>query len=100
MSQGHREGGPSLGDRVAALPRMFSSAISGQYPNSRARLSLLVLALAYLVSPIDLLPEAFLGLLGLLDDAVVAVWLGGAFLDETDRFVRWERDPRSPGISR
>jgi uncharacterized membrane protein YkvA (DUF1232 family) len=61
---------------------------------------MLVFALAYLVSPIDLLPEAFLGLLGLVDDAVVAVWLGGAFLDETDRFVRWERDRRPPTVTR
>jgi uncharacterized membrane protein YkvA (DUF1232 family) len=63
-------------------------------------LGLLVLALAYPVSPIDLVPEAFLGFFGLVDDAVVALWLGGAFLDETDRFVAWEADRRPPAPPR
>jgi uncharacterized membrane protein YkvA (DUF1232 family) len=53
---------------------------------------LIVLALAYLVSPVDLVPEAFLALLGLTDDALVALWLGGAFLAETDHFLAWERE--------
>ena len=72
---------------------MLRGALSGQYPAlSRGRLGLIVLALAYLVSPIDLVPEAFLALLGLTDDAVVALWLGGAFLAETERFLEWERE--------
>ncbi len=25
------------------------------------------------------------------DDAVVALWLGGTFVAETERFLRWER---------
>ncbi len=51
---------------------------------------MVALALAYLVSPVDLVPEAFLALLGLGDDALVAMWLGGAFLAETDRYLEWE----------
>jgi uncharacterized membrane protein YkvA (DUF1232 family) len=71
---------------------MLRGAVTGQYPErSRGRLGLILLALAYLVSPIDLMPEAFLSLVGLVDDAVVALWLGGAFLAETDRFLEWER---------
>jgi uncharacterized membrane protein YkvA (DUF1232 family) len=53
-----------------------------------------VLGLAYLVSPVDLVPEAFLGLIGLGDDAVVALWLAGTFLAETDRFLGWETSSR------
>jgi uncharacterized membrane protein YkvA (DUF1232 family) len=48
--------------------------------------------LAYLVSPVDLLPEVVLPLLGFADDGVVALWLGGAFLAETERFLAWERE--------
>ena len=44
------------------------------------------------MSPIDLVPEAFLLLLGLVDDAAVAVWLAGAVLSETERFLIWERE--------
>ena len=30
-------------------------------------------------------------LLGLADDGVVALWLAGAFLAETDNYLGWER---------
>jgi uncharacterized membrane protein YkvA (DUF1232 family) len=71
---------------------MVGDALAGRYAAlGRGRLALLGLALAYLVSPIDLVPEAFVPLLGLADDGVVALWLAGAFLVETDRFLAWER---------
>ncbi|MHA6618647.1 YkvA family protein [Pseudonocardia sp. DLS-67] len=82
-----------MGERFSALPRMLGGALSGRYPAmSRGRVGLIVLALAYLVSPLDLVPEAFVPLLGLADDGVVALWLGGAFLAETERFLAWERE--------
>jgi uncharacterized membrane protein YkvA (DUF1232 family) len=75
---------------------MVGDALAGRYAAlGRGRLALLGLALAYLVSPIDLVPEAFVPLLGLADDGVVALWLAGAFLAETDRFLAWERDRRA-----
>jgi uncharacterized membrane protein YkvA (DUF1232 family) len=81
-----------MGERLGALPRMLRGALTGSYPSlSRGRLGLILLALAYLVSPLDLLPEAFLPLIGLADDGVVALWLGGAFIAETERFLAWER---------
>jgi uncharacterized membrane protein YkvA (DUF1232 family) len=92
IAQSHRPGAPGVGERARAVPRMLRGALSGRYPAlSRGRLGLIVLALAYLVSPVDLVPEMFLALLGLTDDAVVALWLGGTFLAETDRFLEWER---------
>jgi uncharacterized membrane protein YkvA (DUF1232 family) len=76
---------------------MFGAAVSGKYAElGRGRLAMLALALAYLISPVDLVPEVVLGLLGLGDDAVVALWLGGALLVETDRYLDWER--RQPTI--
>jgi uncharacterized membrane protein YkvA (DUF1232 family) len=92
VTQSRRPGAAGLGERARALPRLLRGAVSGRYPAlSRGRIGLIVLALAYLVSPIDLLPEAFLPLVGLADDGVVALWLGGAFLAETERFLAWER---------
>jgi uncharacterized membrane protein YkvA (DUF1232 family) len=94
---GNRRGAPGFGDRVRAVPRMLGAALSGAYSGlGRGRLALLVLAVAYLVSPVDLVPEMFLGLFGLGDDAVVALWLGGALLAETDRYLEWER--RQPTV--
>ncbi|HVL86029.1 MAG TPA: YkvA family protein [Pseudonocardia sp.] len=93
MSRGRRPDAPGLGEQLRAVPRMLTAALSGRYPHlGRGRLALLVLAVAYLVSPVDLVPEMVLALLGLADDAFVALWLGGAFLVETDRFLQWERD--------
>jgi len=71
---------------------MVREALSGRYAAlGRTRLALLGLALAYLISPVDLIPEAVVPLLGLADDGVVALWLAGAFLAETDNYLSWER---------
>ena len=92
VTQSRRPGSPGPGERVRALPRLVTGAVNGRYAGlGRGRLALFVLALAYLASPVDLVPEVLLGLLGLTDDAVVALWLGGAFLVETDRYLAWER---------
>jgi uncharacterized membrane protein YkvA (DUF1232 family) len=85
-----RRGGPSLGRRLAAIPRMIGATLSGRY-DGKGRLFAMVVAAAYIISPIDLIPEAFLLVFGLIDDAAVAVWLAGAVLSETDRFLEWER---------
>ena len=90
--RGQQPGGPALGDRLSAVPRMVREAVSGQYAAlGRGRLALLALGLAYLLSPLDLVPEAVVPLLGLADDGVVALWLAGSFLAETDRYLNWER---------
>lgn len=91
ITQSRRRGAPGIGERFTALPRLITAAASGRFPEARGRLVLIVLGLAYLASPVDLVPELFLGLIGLGDDAVVAVWIAGAFLSETDRFLSWER---------
>jgi uncharacterized membrane protein YkvA (DUF1232 family) len=89
---GNRPGAPAIPDRLRALPRMVGHAVVGRYPGlGLARLALIAVAVAYLVSPVDLVPEAFLSVFGLGDDAVVAMWLGGVFLVETQRFLEWER---------
>jgi uncharacterized membrane protein YkvA (DUF1232 family) len=85
-----RRGGPSLGRRLAAIPRMIGAIVTGRY-DGKARLAGMALAGAYIVSPIDLVPEAFLLWFGLVDDAAIAVWLAGAVLSETERFLEWER---------
>jgi uncharacterized membrane protein YkvA (DUF1232 family) len=84
----HR-GGPTLGQRLGAVPRMLWFALTGRY-DGKLRVALMTAAMIYIVSPIDFIPEAFLGPLGLIDDAGVAVWLAGAVLSETERFLEWE----------
>jgi len=87
-------GGPSIGTRLAAIPRMMKATASGQYDGGM-RLALMAAATAYVVSPIDLVPEAFLLVLGLADDALMITWLAGSVLAETERFLTWEANRRS-----
>lgn len=82
-------GGPGLGKRLAALPRMIAATLRGEYDGG-LRLALMTAATAYIVSPIDLVPEAFLAVLGLADDALMITWLAGSVLSETERFLEWE----------
>jgi uncharacterized membrane protein YkvA (DUF1232 family) len=83
-------GGPSIGQRLGALPRMIMATLRGKYDGGM-RLAMMFGATAYILSPIDLFPEAILLVFGLVDDAVVATWLAGAVLSETERFLDWER---------
>ncbi|MET7965239.1 YkvA family protein [Micromonospora sp. NPDC005305] len=87
-------GGPSLGARLAAMPRMIRATARGEYDGG-LRLALMAGATAYIVSPIDLLPEIPLAIFGLADDAVMVTWLAGSVLAETERFLEWEARRRS-----
>nr|WP_296072585.1 YkvA family protein [uncultured Actinoplanes sp.] len=83
-------GGPSIGKRLAALPRMMKATATGQYDGGM-RVALMAAATAYIVSPIDVIPEAFFLIFGLADDAVMITWLAGSVLSETARFLEWEK---------
>ena len=83
-------GGPSIGKRLAALPRMLKATAKGEYDGGM-RVALMTAATLYVVSPIDAVPEAALLVFGLADDAVMITWLAGAVLAETERFLEWEK---------
>ena len=83
-------GGPPLGRRLAALPRMIGATTRREYDGG-LRLALMAAATAYVVSPVDVVPEALLWVFGLADDAVMLTWLAGSVLAETERFLEWEQ---------
>ena len=88
-----RAGTPGLGARLTSLPRLVRATLRGEYAGTtRARLLALVAALLYVVSPIDLVPELLLPILGLGDDALVIGWVAAALINETESFLTWERD--------
>jgi uncharacterized membrane protein YkvA (DUF1232 family) len=98
LARALRAGGPGFGRRLAALPRMIKATIKGEYDGGY-RLLLMVGAMLYIVSPIDLVPELALLAVGLIDDAFVVTWLVGAFLSETERFLEWEKSRgRGPSV--
>lgn len=88
-----RGGGPyGLAQRLGALPRLLLTAARGAYRDwDRRRAMAVAVGFLYVVSPVDLVPEALLGIFGLADDALVAAWLAGAVLSEVDHFLDWEK---------
>jgi len=69
------------------------ATVKGTYPGaSRGRVLAIVGALLYVVSPVDLVPELVLPLVGLGDDAVVIAWIVTSLVNETESFLRWESD--------
>ena len=88
-------GGPSVGARLSCLPRLTRAVAKGEYTQvGPTRLALLAAAAAYVVSPVDLLPEALVGVVGLADDAIVLGWLTTALIEDTDGFLAWEKAGR------
>lgn len=97
-----RPGGPSLSTRLASLPRLVRASFAGRYAGPTAsRLALIALAVAYIVSPVDLVPEGALLMLGVVDDAMVLGWLAAAVVTETESFLAWERGgtTAAPGMA-
>ncbi len=99
ISGRRRPGAPGVGRLLAAFPRMIIATLTGRYPGLQpGRLGLMLLAALYIVSPIDLIPEAALLVAGLADDAFVLAWLAGALLSETEAFLDWEAAGRPAGF--
>lgn len=74
--------------RLSAVPRMIRDTMSGDYDGlGKGRVLAMTMALAYLISPVDLIPEALLTIPGLVDDTAFAVWLLAAATTAADRYL-------------
>ena len=94
------EGPQSFGKRVASLPGLVRDTVNGRYDGlGRGRLAMMALAVAYIVSPIDLLPEALLTLPGMMDDAAVAAWLIASLMGATAAYQSWGSEGHGPSMS-
>ena len=87
-----RPGGPGPATRLRAVARMVSATLAGRYDGlGIGRLALMLTAVAYVVSPVDLVPEGALLMLGIADDAMVLGWLAAALVGGTEDFLAWEQ---------
>jgi uncharacterized membrane protein YkvA (DUF1232 family) len=85
------DGPIGFAQRVGSIPRMVRDVLSGRFDGiGRGRLVIMALAVVYIISPIDLIPEAFLTLPGMLDDAGIAAWLIAALFGATTAYRHWE----------
>src|SRR3954470_14404067 len=69
-----KPGTPGVGRRLAAIPRMIRATMRKEYDGG-GRLAMMIMASVYIVSPIDLVPEAIFLVFGLIDDAAVVGYL-------------------------
>lgn len=75
---------------LKALIRLMRAYAKGEYRAiAWESLVLAAAAVAYLVSPIDLIPDMVPG--GLIDDAVVITFVVGLIRSELDDFIEWEQ---------
>ncbi|MGO4130885.1 YkvA family protein [Janibacter hoylei] len=87
-----RPGGPTLWQRLRAVPRMIRAVRSGQYTGlSSTRLLMMLAGVGYVVSPVDIVPEGLLLAFGLVDDVLVIGWLATTLVRETEDFIAWEQ---------
>ena len=70
--------------------RMIKAHFRGDHKMEMTTLGLIVLALVYFISPIDLIPD-FLGFFGFADDLSVVLAVYAKVKNEVERFLEWER---------
>lgn len=76
--------------RLKVLTRMVKSYAKGSYRDIETKnILLMVAALVYFVTPIDLVPD-FIPITGLLDDFTVVLWVYNKLQEEIDKFIAWE----------
>ena len=84
------DGPIGLGQRIVSVPGLVRDTLSGRYPGlGRGRLALMIAAVLYILSPVDLVPEALLSIPGLVDDAAVGAWLVAALMGATTGYRAW-----------
>ncbi|HNX51499.1 MAG TPA: DUF1232 domain-containing protein [Thermoanaerobaculaceae bacterium] len=74
---------------VATLVRLVRAALGRRYHLPVRLLVTALAALIYFVNPLDLIPDAILGL-GLLDDAAVLGWAISRLRKDLEAFREWE----------
>lgn len=70
--------------------RMIKMWRKGVYPTRPLDLILPLLGLVYVISPIDLIPEIAVPILGSLDDLAVLALIIPKLMKEVDKFLLWE----------
>lgn len=79
-------------ERAQALPRLLRDVRRGAYADlPKSKTFLWLLALVYLISPIDILPD-LLPVIGVTDDAGVVVWLLTSVSTAAGLYLRRERE--------
>ena len=78
----------TLIDRVRATPAMIVDVMTGRWTGvGRGRIVLSLLGLAYVISPLDFIPELLLGPFGIADDITMAAVAVASLFNAAEQYV-------------
>lgn len=81
----------AIWEELQTLFRMAGCYAKGEYREVPVQtITLIAIALTYFLTPIDLIPDAILGL-GLIDDAGVLAWTISQIKTDIEKFRNWEK---------
>ncbi len=78
--------------KIPDIFRMVKTWRRGEYPMRSLDIILPLLGMLYVISPIDLLPEVAVPVIGVLDDLAVLSLAIPKLIREVDKFLLWEAD--------
>lgn len=81
--------------KIPDIFRMVKMWKNGSYPMRSIDMILPILGFLYVLSPIDLLPEVALPVLGVMDDLAVLSLTIPKLLKEVDKFLLWEAEHKN-----
>lgn len=77
--------------KIPALWRMLKAWKKGIYNASFRHIILPLLGLAYVISPLDFIPEIAIPFLGVIDDLLILSLTIPKLIKEVDKFLLWEK---------
>ncbi|KQT23879.1 hypothetical protein ASG22_07585 [Chryseobacterium sp. Leaf405] len=80
--------------KIPDIFRMVKMWRKGDYPVKSLDIILPLLGLLYVISPIDLLPEIAVPVIGVLDDLAVLSITIPKLIREVDKFLLWEAEQK------
>lgn len=78
--------------KIPDIFRMVRMWKRGQYPMRSIDMILPLLGMLYVISPIDILPDFALPVLGIMDDLAVLSLVIPKLIREVDKFLIWETE--------
>jgi uncharacterized membrane protein YkvA (DUF1232 family) len=83
--------------KIPDIFRMIKMWRKGQYPMKSIDIILPLLGILYVLSPIDLIPEVAIPVLGVMDDLAVLYLVIPKLIKEVDKFLLWETQQKYGG---
>ena len=83
--------------KIPAVFRMLKLYFKGEYKMKFIDILLPALALVYIISPIDVIPD-FIPAVGALDDLAILAFAIPLLMKEVDKFLLWEAQSKNPKV--